>query len=128
MVCRNLETGGGSQLVVRVQRWRVAARAALTLEQLLAPRGNGVKRIRVRWRLQRIEIAGERVQLLVAVALRPFRRRDLLKTWAICRYEPRVAGQRISALVHRGVAHHVADRSVDLETGAIEITPFFHAD
>ena len=33
MVRRNLETGGGRQLVVRVQRWRVASRAALTLEQ-----------------------------------------------------------------------------------------------
>lgn len=57
-----------SEFVAGVERWRVASDAALLLEDLLAVAGAVVERIRVSWRLERVEVKGQCVELFVAVA------------------------------------------------------------
>jgi hypothetical protein len=64
----DLEPLRGRELVVGVERRHVATRAALLLEDLLALAGTIVEPIRVRGRLQRVEVKGKSVELLVAVA------------------------------------------------------------
>src|SRR5579883_2707968 len=59
--------GGERQLVVRVQRRGMAARAALAREDFLAPACERVGGVRIGRRLQLVQIQRERIQLLIAV-------------------------------------------------------------
>src|SRR4029453_8868518 len=65
MLFRRREPGGERQLVVGVERRRVASGAVLPLEDLLAGRGSLVELLRAQWRLEGIDVAGERIQRLV---------------------------------------------------------------
>ena len=66
------EAGGGRELVVGVERRRVAAVAAFIGEDLLAAGGGRVELVGVGWGIERVDVEGERVELLVAVAAADF--------------------------------------------------------
>ena len=64
----NFEAVGGGQFVVGVKRRGVTSRTALTLEDLLAACSDGVEPVGVGRRLERVDVEGQGVELLVAVA------------------------------------------------------------
>jgi hypothetical protein len=52
----------------------------------------------------------------------------LCESWNISRYESRITGQQVCALVHGAVSHEVGDVAMALEAGVIEIAPVFDAN
>src|SRR5215813_7455318 len=56
------------QLVIGIERWRVARWAALAREHLLSACGNGVKLVRVEGRLEGVNIKRQSIELLIAIS------------------------------------------------------------
>src|SRR5262245_31571438 len=132
MVVGNDEAIDWRQLVIAVERWRVTGRAAFTLEDALTAGGSLVEAIRILRRLQRIEILGEGVELLIAISAARRGIRQLRETRRISWNESVVIRKRITtvhdAAVHRSVSHQISDRTMLLEPGAIEIPAILDAD
>src|SRR5262245_2643742 len=125
MQVRDGEPLDGCQLVVRVERRRVARGATGALEYSLTACGKGVELVRVGWRLQRIDVDRQRIELLVAVT----RVGDRSTRWKILGgAEVAVSREKLRILIQRGVAHQIGDRSVTNQTRVIEVSPIFHAD
>lgn len=64
----NFESKRRREFVVRVERWRVAIRAGLLLKDHLTFSCVVVELVRIRRRLQRVDVESQRVELSVAVA------------------------------------------------------------
>ena len=129
MIGRHDEAFGGSELVVGVERRRVAGVASFAPEDLLAARGCGVELVGV-WRgFERIDIEGRTVKLFgcrcrgLPTAMRISRVGQFLEVGDVGKYEPIEAGETVRALVEGGVAHEIDDGALLLESGAIEMMP-----
>src|SRR5215467_15464866 len=94
------------QSVIGIKRWRMAAGTTLALEDFLPSLGQGIKLVRVRRRLERIDVERQRIKLLVAVARLRRRVRQLAEVFSI-RDEVTVAPEQLSVLIERGIAHEV---------------------
>ena len=64
---RHAEAINGREFVIRIKRRRVASGASLALKNLLSTLGERVELVRIRRRLELIQIHRQRIQLLVTV-------------------------------------------------------------
>src|SRR5215510_8532869 len=126
MIGRDGEAFSRRQLVVGVQRRSVTRGAAFSLEDLLSSLGTRVERVRVWRRSQRIHEKRKCIQLLVTVAALSRRSRECLAVGRISGDEAVMAGQDVTAgidaAVHGRVAHEIANRTVLLKAGVVEIS------
>ena len=105
------EAGGGGELVVGVEGRRVTAGAAFVGEDFLAADRGSVELVGVGWGLEGVEVEGEGVELLVAVAPADFDGvgwvGELLEVRDIGGDEAVEAGEHVTTLIERSVAHHI---------------------
>ena len=117
-VVGDFEATDGVELVVGVERRGVADGTALFFEYLLAALGVVIELVGVRRRLERLDVEGEGVELLVAVASAFFGAEG---GGAGTRLEVTVVRQCVETFVDNGVAHDVADAAVADQAGGIEV-------
>jgi hypothetical protein len=122
-VIGDFESKRGRQLIVRIQRRGVAVNAALLLEDDLPLACVLVEFVRIRRRLQRIDVKSQRLELLIAISSSFFgtkRRCTWLEIAKVC--------ESIEPLVEDRVTHKIADRAISDETCCIKILAILNAD
>jgi hypothetical protein len=110
-VLGNGEAGGGGEPVVGVEGRCMAAVAAFAGEEFFTADCAVVELVGIGWGLEGIDIEGEGVELLVAVAAADFdgvrRVGELLEFRDIGGDEAVEAGEHVTTLIERSVAHHI---------------------
>ena len=128
-VGRDREAFCMSEFVVGIERRRVTGGASFAREDRLAARCRGGEFVRVRRRLEGIDVKRECIKLFITVAAPHVRGlRQGLKFGYVGRNEAVEAGDRVPALIESGIAHEVDDRALLLQTGSIKIMTVADAD
>src|SRR5262245_6386224 len=98
-------------------------RAAFALKHPLPSFRNSVKSVRVRRRLEGVQVQRQGVKLFIAVAAPCRRIRQSLEPWRVCWNKSVVIGKRVAAVtdspVHRRITHEIVNRALALETSAV---------
>src|SRR5437764_4719200 len=108
MLVRDCESIRRSQFVAGVKRRSMATGASFALKHFLSAPGQCVKLVRIRRRLERIDIQRQRIKLLVAIARPRGWVRQLAEIFS-ARDELAIAAKQLSILIERRVAHQVSD-------------------
>src|SRR5215510_1448492 len=127
MILWRIEALSGRQLVIRVERRRVAYGAAFLYKHFLTARSQAIELVRVRRRLERVNVERQSVELLVAV---PVASRRVGQGSEVTgrRNESAVAGQIRGALIQRGVTHQVRNRTMPYHGSMIKVLSLAYAD
>ena len=101
----------------------MATGAPFAREYLLSSRSNSIELVRIRRRLERINVQRKRVKLFVTVATlgRRIRQRPF---WP----EVSVRGQEVPALIERSIAHQVCYGAMANEPAGVKIAPVLYAN
>ncbi len=110
----------------------MALRATLMVEDFLSARSECVELVGIAWRLERIEIHGQRVQLLIAVPAthgnRVCRIRHFVTLDEGRRNESVEAGEHVCTLIQCRVSHQVDDAAMPLQARAVKVETIFDSD